>query len=160
MKKYYKIIKSLENKKRILFKNKEYKKAGIVEKMILNIKELGIFKAIDYHKQKKLFFLDHYDPIKDVVVKTQLKCCRECGEFFPSPHSTTQPKCILCKIKGGNMDEARRDLELYTISDLAKRNLEIEKEKQRLSKLPTHEIAEMGEERGLWKQKEKQKRLI
>ncbi len=36
----------------------------------------------------------------------------------------------------------------------------LQKEKQRLSKLPYHEILEIGEELGLWQQTEKQKRLI
>ena len=35
----------------------------------------------------------------------------------------------------------------------------IQKEKEKLNKLPRHEIFEMGEELGLWKLKEKQKRL-
>lgn len=36
----------------------------------------------------------------------------------------------------------------------------LQKEKARLSKLHFHEILEIGESKGLWKQTEKQKRLI
>jgi len=51
--------------------------------------------------------------------------------------------------------------ELESIQEeLKKTNKEIEKEKSRLSKLALHEILEIGESKGLWKQSEKQKRLI
>jgi len=48
--------------------------------------------------------------------------------IFPCPHEIRNPKCIMCKIKDGSFDEARRDLELYTISDITKKTI---KEKQK-----------------------------
>lgn len=86
----------------------------------------------------------------NMIVGDQL----ECYEHFSTTHTIYADTDI-----SDIMWEIENELESIQ-EELKKKNNEIEQEKTKLSKLPFHEILEIGESKGLWKQTEKQRRLI
>lgn len=82
-------------------------------------------KEQEQPKQKTLFFAPKITKINTSPDYERLytRHCNTCNRIFQSPYKNYRPKCILCKIEAGSLNEAKSDLNLYYKTKLNKNAL-------------------------------------